>query len=95
MDPRETWAQAVWKYPLALTDVQTFHMPRGAKPLCVQMQGTVPCLWVRLTPGLEPHPYHVWIVGTGHPMPSEIELRYVGTVCDKHGLVWHVFWEEQ
>ena len=95
MDPRDTWAQAIWKYPLKITDEQTIKMPQNALPLCVQIQDGKVCLWVRLTPGLEPHPYHIWIIGTGNPMPSGIELSYIGTITDMVGLVWHVFWQEE
>ena len=86
--------RTIWKYKLADVDVQTFHMPNDAAPLCVQMQGGKACLWVRLTPDLETRPFHIWFIGTGNPEPSEIDLRYVGTIQTFGGaLVWHVFWQ--
>ena len=46
MKPTKT----IWKFSLAVTDIQTIQMPEGAEPLTVAVQGTEPCLWARVDP---------------------------------------------
>lgn len=81
----------VFKYPLETTDEQTVHMPRGAHPLCVQVQGG-PCLWAMVDDQQPTEPRTIRVIGTGHPIPDADRLDYIGTY-QLHGgaLVFHIF----
>ena len=83
----------IYKYPLVRTAEQIIQMPRGAKPLAVQMQGEAPCIWALVEPEEQLERRLVWIFGTGHEIPSIIQkMQYLGTFQEMRGmLVWHVF----
>ena len=84
----------VYKYPLEVVDRQTIEHPRGARLLCVQMQGDGPCLWALVNPDNPPVETTFRIVGTGHPIEDADDLGYVGTFqMMGGGLVFHVFKE--
>lgn len=82
----------IWKYEIGVTDEQTVMVPEGAEILCVQMQGTTPCLWALVNPKLKPAPRTIEIHGTGNPQAPETAAHYIGTFQQFGGrLVWHVF----
>ena len=82
----------IYKYPLEPGRTE-IPMPLGAQVLTVQMQNGTPCLWAKV--GQEPRPAGLRIFdvyGTGHTMPDDPRLIYVGTFqMDGGALVWHVF----
>lgn len=81
----------IWKFPLQINDNVAVTMPKGAKVLCVQMQGSKPCLWAVVDSEAETETRRFFIRGTGHPMPESFE-RYIGTVQMADGaLIFHVF----
>lgn len=83
--------RAIWKYPLALRDVQGIDMPSGANILCVQVQAGVPCLWAIVDTEARNVMRRIRIVGTGHPIEVEGE-PYIGTFQIHDGaLVFHAF----
>lgn len=85
---------AIWKYQLAVDDVQHFSAPRNAKPLSVQMQRGVPTLWMHVDPNEPLEIATVSTYGTGHQMPPN-PGEYVGTYQTLDGsLVFHVFYGE-
>lgn len=93
--------RAIWKYPLRPVDFQTVRTPRGSKPLCVQTQAGVPCVWFDVNPETEEkerdeeHNFH--IIGTGHPV-MRMPVRYFGTFqldVDGAMFVGHVFHETE
>lgn len=55
----------IWKWKLAVTDVQTIEVPAGAKLLDVQMQGGSPSLWVLCDENALSTPRRIAIYGTG------------------------------
>lgn len=94
----------IWKYELAVTDIQKVVMPAGARILSVQGQqveesgpgfarsATVPMLWAQVDPRNRPVERLIAIVGTGNPAPDvdDPSAEYVGTaICGP--FVWHVF----
>lgn len=82
---------AIWKYPLAITDLQSVMMPVGAEILTVQMQGSQLCLWAKVNTVAVPKARRIEIAGTGHPIP-DVGRRYISTVQQLGGsLIWHVF----
>ena len=88
--------RAIWKYPLAILDEQIVMMPHGSQILCVQAQGSTPCLWAMVAPG-EPATQQrfIRIFGTGHPIDDKMVGEiYIGTFQLSGGaLVFHVFEE--
>lgn len=87
--------KTIWKYPLLLTDEQAVQMPKGAEILCVQVQGSRPCLWALVDSSVKNDERLIVIYGTGHPMPeahNAYRRQYIGTAQMNDGsLVWHVF----
>ena len=85
-------ARAIWKFPLDIVDLQAIEMPDDAEILCCQEQDDRPCLWAAVTPGKSTRRRWFRVFGTGHPMPHERGMRYIGTAQTLLGvLVWHVF----
>lgn len=81
----------IFKYPLETTDEQVIRIPRGAVPLCVQVQAG-PCLWALVDDTQPSESRTVRVIGTGHPIPDADRLGYVGTYQFHGGaLVFHVF----
>jgi hypothetical protein len=84
--------KTIHKYPLLLNYEVALSMPKGAVPLCVQVQYKSPCLWALVDDqaGTELRTFR--IAGTGHPLNEEQTLVYVGTFQMMEGsLVFHVF----
>lgn len=87
-------SQTVWKYSLPCAGVNRLLLPTGAQVLHVASQNDDLCLWVQV----DPERSVVWrtfhVVGTGHDLPSDAVLRFVGTAMLFAGsLVLHVFEE--
>lgn len=86
--------KVIYKYPLAVQDVQTIVLPHGAQFLAVQMQHESPTIWALVDPIEPDESISVRIIGTGNPIPPGglIGMAYIGTVQQMNGLlVWHVF----
>lgn len=93
----------VFRYPVELTDEQTIMMPEGAQILCVaRREGTRVVLgvgsheavelWALVDPQAAPQRRRLRVAGTGHPLASEDNLVYLGTVQIAQGqLVFHIF----
>lgn len=82
----------IHKFPLELTEHQTvtFRSPAPcADLLTVQMQNDVPTLWVETDRMAPEHTVHIFIVGTGNPIPDNA-VMHLGTVIDD-GYVWHIY----
>lgn len=83
--------RTIWKWTLAVTDVQAFDMPKGAKILSVQVQGGMPQLWAYVDPTEPRVTRTIRIIGTGHPIITH-PGDYIGTFQMGGGaLVFHVF----
>lgn len=81
----------VWKFPL-YPDT-TMKMPKGAKVLTVQVQGSGPCIWALVDPMEPEYEERVYsVVGTGWNADVDVS-NYVGTfqLLEPDGLVFHVF----
>lgn len=83
----------IWKWTLAVTDVQTIQMPVGATVLTVQVQGEEPQIWALVDETIHRYTSRKFAAyGTGNPMPDGDPGRYVGTYQIHGGaLVFHVF----
>lgn len=82
----------IFKYTLAITDLQMVAMPIDAEILSVQDQHGALTLWAIVDPSAPVVATAFAVYGTGHPMYADREHRHVGTVQMHEGsLVWHVF----
>ena len=80
----------IWKFGINAATI-SIDMPKGAQPLCVQVQRDVPCIWAIVNPSAEMEKVKVEIYGTGHTMP-ENPGKYIGTFQVSGGVyVFHVF----
>ena len=89
----------IFKYPLGMdihhNAVFEIEMPRNAKILDIQVQGSIPVLWAIVNPNKEKRKYSFHVFGTGFEM-TDYEKKhydYVKTVQTGHlnALVWHIF----
>jgi hypothetical protein len=85
----------IWKYELIVEDYNTILLPKGAKPLSVQVQGNGTDhvrIWCLIDPTEEENEERIFrITGTGHPIKDE-NLIYIDTFQLYNGeFVGHVF----
>lgn len=88
--------KTIWKYEIAVDDIQNIDMPESSEILCVQMQGSTPCIWALVDPENKVRVPRVLItVGTGHKIfidDKNFRLNYIGTYQMMGGsLVFHLF----
>lgn len=92
----------VWKYTLAWKDEQTLCVPKGARPLSVEIQTNTPVIYFHVDPDQQTannlSTFLVRIAGTGHPLNTETCIwgpnEFIGTVRHIIGLTpyyYHVF----
>ena len=86
------YKRTIYKYILLQTDLQTLSIPGFQKALDVQVQKSVPCLWVVVNADKPPVLVEVRIIGTGCRFDDVCNDDYVGTFQMFGGdLVNHVF----
>lgn len=72
----------------------TIRMPRGAKPLYVDVIDDVLFVWAEVDDRAELVDRHFYVYGTGEPI-DQPRVGYIGTVVMRYEvlrpLVWHVF----
>jgi hypothetical protein len=85
----------IHKYVLVVEDEQTLRLPKDARILSVQFQGSGPVLWALVDPEAERETRHFVTMGTGHPVGHRefvSKLEYLGTYQADQGMfVGHVF----
>lgn len=82
----------IWKYALGIEPHQLIKMPKGARPLCVQVQNGVPTLWAFVDTDGDQVQHTVYMLGTGAGEMEDVDnYKHLGTV-QLDGLVWHYFW---
>jgi hypothetical protein len=73
----------IYKYVLKITDDQYVLLPKGAKPLSVDIQEGNLCLWAEVnTSESQTVNLHVRILATGESIPETQEqdaMRFIGT----------------
>ena len=84
--------RTIYKYPVTIVDEFEVRMPRGAQPLCVQVQNGDPFLWALVDTEAAPVQRVLQVRGTGHPCDGFIASHFVGSF-QLHGgaLVFHLF----
>ena len=85
--------RTIFKYPIAMLERTTLHIPKGAKLLCVAEQNGAWFLWAEIDTSKLPTKREIVIVGTGQPMLKDAAMWYIGTIHTSGGYVWHVFEE--
>ena len=83
----------IHKFPLdGNAEVNVLMMPGDADILCVDVQRGVPCVWARLDTRAPKREWRVRVYGTGHELPADVPLHYIGTFLWVGGAeVYHVF----
>lgn len=83
----------IFKYPIQVQDRFDLELPIGAKPLTVQTQRGIPCLWVLLDEMQEIKLLrHFRLVGTGHQIENNIRLEYISSFqLQNETLIFHLF----
>lgn len=80
----------VWKF--VLQPECEIEMPAEAQILSVGSQGDDICLWVRVDPAAPKEKRKFIGFGTGHDIPDELDLFFMGTAFLNGGnLVFHLF----
>jgi hypothetical protein len=83
----------IWKFTLKIQDRQEIRIPGGGVFLRAQWQHGELQVWAIVAPERPQERRAVWIVGTGHTVPS-VPLTFIDTVQTPNGaFVWHVFVE--
>jgi hypothetical protein len=78
----------IWKFEFELNDeIQRRDMPEGSRPLSVQVQQGLICLWVAVFPKNAVRTRAFRVRGTGHQWDAGEE--WVGTV-QMPPFVWHL-----
>lgn len=85
--------KAIYKFRLTITGEQKIPLTAGAKILSVGEQFDNVVLWAICEPKKDIEERKIYIFGTGHPLPDNINQRsFIGTVTtDAGNYVWHIF----
>lgn len=80
----------IWKY--TLHPKTELEMPKAAEILTVGIQGDDIVMWAKVNPEAPLETRTFLGFGTGHDLPDQIPLKYVGTTLfTGHNLVFHIF----
>jgi hypothetical protein len=82
----------IYKYPLGFSERQTVMMPALANIIHINVQRGIIYIWAEVDEFNSDVPRHFRIVGTGHDLPDNVCLKYIGT-CHIDNYVWHVYEE--
>jgi hypothetical protein len=82
--------QTIHKYPIDLVGEQTIEMPQDNTPLHVDTQRGVLCLWAMVNTESPTIKQKIYLLGTGHEVPSDVHLTHISTIQDGP-YVWHFF----
>lgn len=86
--------KAIWKYPFEVDGEIILQVPKGAEPLCVQVQDDKPCLWMVVNPDAYLENRKFRIIATGQPFDNSSNrvFDYVGTFQLVEGrFIGHLF----
>lgn len=83
-------SRTIYKYPVTPDENAEVYIdaPGTCKPLAVQMQDGVPCLWAEVDPDSPIYLHRFDVVGTGWHVPDG--SVYVGSWQDG-SYVWHLY----
>jgi hypothetical protein len=82
----------IFKYQLEVKKWQTLILPVSFKPLTLQVQAGVPCMWAEVETTEETASFTFGMFPTGHIELPNSEMKYLGTVQMGNGsLVFHYY----
>lgn len=85
-------SKKIFKYDLFTHGPEKVLMLEGAKILCLKSQHGSPKIWAIVDTEAHIEERTFITVGTGHPYPENLNLRYIDTYQLSGGLfVYHVF----
>ena len=85
--------RTIYKYPIEIEDFQILQVPQDFKILTTAVQNDKACIWAEVETDVPKIDLKIYVFGTGHKIPVEINLNYIGSVLmfDGRG-VFHVYW---
>jgi len=83
--------RVIYKYPLAITNVQPITIPEDHVLLKVAEQNGELFVWIEVDTDSADMTGHFVIKGTGHELDM-YGFHYLDSVLMSNGLVWHVFY---
>ncbi len=84
--------EVIWKYELAIKDIQKIEMPLVAEILTAQMQGDTLVLWALVNPESEKEYRTIEVIGTGNHIHSALTISRIYISTFQIGsFVGHVF----
>lgn len=86
---KEEAMKVIYKYPLAVTDMQTINLPEQAQILSIECQGAFLKMWALVDTNKPPEGRTFRIFGTGRAL-NGFEGTHIATF-QQGALVWHVF----
>ena len=64
--------------------------------LTIQYQNDIPVLWAKVdTSKRATKTVTIYQTGTGWELDNRIPIKYINTLQDEEGYVWHFFYQEQ
>lgn len=83
--------KTIWKFEFPISIGAYLKMPAGAKILHVARQyPNVATFWAEVDDLAEMEERFFAVVGTGNPIPEDVNCEYVGTFIDPP-FVWHLY----
>ena len=94
--PPDLEVDTIWKYELGYTHEQTIRTPIVWRPIHVEMQDGILCLWAEVDSRSDIVERTIAVYGTGHPLRDmHWQWQHLGSTLAAGGqLVWHVYWKE-
>lgn len=84
----------IYKYRLPICDYPVITLPKGAQILSVGEQNGGLHVWALMDDEEKDFIYKKFrIFGTGNPVVSLVDLKFINTIISRTGFVWHVFEE--
>lgn len=86
--------KTIYKYSLKNADRQGVYLPNGAIILSVVNQNEDAVLYALVdSEKIEKERRNIFVHGTGHPIKNvpEYDLKFIGTLVFRDGLVFHFF----
>lgn len=88
--------RTIYKYELAAGLGTKLELPKNARFLSIQTQGQSPQMWFEVQTEREKEYRQFYVFGTGHQIPDDLKLDYLGTFQLAGGaLVFHAFEESR
>ena len=83
----------ILKYSLIPGAASTEITCKVRKLLDIQTQKGKPVIWIETADDIPEQTFHIVAVGTGWELPTDImrDMKYIASVQDSEGFVWHYY----